>query len=189
MAVYPWSFHVCWGLKVRLPQPIYIALGANLGSPANSFSKALSTLKENGCEILNISGLWQSPSWPPDVPAPDYINACAQIEFKGTAPSLLGLLHHTEAALGRRRAALNAPRPIDLDLLDFRGEVLRTPEIKIPHPRMMNRGFVLFPLSQIAPKWKHPVTKEDINRTLSRLPLSDVAQMKYLGRFVFPLPA
>ena len=189
MAVYPWSFHVCWGLKVRLPQPIYIALGANLGSPANSFAEALAILEKNGCEILNVSGLWQSPSWPPDVPAPDYINACAQIEYKKAARSLLELLHHTEAALGRTRAALNAPRPLDLDLLGFRGEVLDMPEIKIPHPRMMNRGFVLFPLSQIAPNWHHPVTKESINHAISRLPLRDVLPMKYLGRFVFPLPA
>ena len=142
-------------------------------------------MKQAGCEILDVSGVWQSPSWPPEKIAPDYINACLQIECRHDALSLLTILHEIEAKLGRVRSEVNAPRCLDLDLLDFRGEILTTPAIHIPHPRMMKRGFVLFPLSQIAPNWRHPATKEGIEAAISRLPLKDTAPMQYLGRPAF----
>ena len=183
MALYSWSLHERW--RLTLSKSVFIALGANLGSPIDNFDAAFAMLLENGCDLIEVSGLWQSPSWPPNIPAPDYVNACAKVEFSGNERSLLALLHRTEAALGRTRDKLNAPRSLDLDLLDFRGRVLNTPEIEIPHPRMMDRGFVLFPLSQIAPDWKHPVTDEGVNAAISRLKLSDVSPMLYLGRHNF----
>lgn len=165
-----------------LPHPIYIALGANLGDPRESFKQAIVALEGNGVSVAALSGLWQSPAWPPRTNAPDYINACAQVDFSGNARELLALLHKTEASQGRERTVLNAPRTLDLDLLDFRGEVITASDIHIPHPRMMNRGFVLLPLSQIAPNWPHPVTGELVANAIVRLPLEDISAMEYLGR-------
>lgn len=172
-----------------MKRPIYIAYGANLGAPLESFRQASAQLTRGGARIVQTSGLWQSPSWPPGTEAPDYINACAQIDFSGNAQGLLHLLHQVEAALGRERNELNAPRTLDLDLLDFRGDHIDAADIVVPHPRMMTRGFVLFPLSQIAPDWQHPVLGENINDAISQLPLSDVAPMKYLGRQDFSAAA
>jgi len=168
-----------------LPQPIYIALGANLGDPLASFRRAIAQLEGSGVQVLAISGMWQSPAWPAGQGHPDYINACAQVEFGSDARALLAILHRVEASHGRERTVLNAPRLLDLDLLDFRGEIIRAADIIIPHPRMMDRGFVLFPLSQIAPKWRNPTTNEGIELAISRLPLDDIEPLKHIGREEF----
>lgn len=161
---------------------IYIALGANLSVPHETFRSAIKALKARGVKAIKVSGLWQSPAWPPGCGHPDYINAAAEVEYDGEALALLELLHEIEAEFGRRRSVKNAPRTLDLDLLDFKGAHIDTRDIIIPHPRMMSRGFVLFPLSEIAPFWSHPVTRQTINSAIAELPLKDVAPMKWLGR-------
>lgn len=160
---------------------IYIALGANLGRPAKTFEKALEQLSARGITITAVSGLWQSPAWPAGSGHPDYINCCAHVEFGGSPEALLNLLHEVEAEFGRERSAKNAPRVVDLDLLDFEGIRRVTKAITLPHPRMKERGFVLLPLSQIAPHWRHPETEESIDLAIAKLPLADIAPMRYLG--------
>jgi len=111
-------------------KPIYIAFGANLSNPKLTFQAAIKALQIRGVDIVKMSGLWQSPAWPPGSDQPDYINACAEISFNGealqnNARALLNILHDVEAELGRKRTVKNAARPLDLDLLDFRGPMAR----------------------------------------------------------------
>jgi len=157
---------------------IYIALGANLSNPKHNFRGAVETLQKRSVTIKAVSGLWQSPAWPEGGRQPAYINACAEIEFSGTPEELLFLLHEVEAKFGRKREALNAARTLDLDILDFNGQRLRTAKIEIPHPRMLTRGFVLFPLIEIAPYWCDPRSKTGIASYIARLPLKDIAPMQ-----------
>ena len=161
--------------------PVYIAFGANLANPVESFNAALKRLEVLGFEITARSGLWQSPAWPAGSDQPDYINAVARVSFDGHARQALAHLHTVEAELGRVRSVRNAARIVDLDLLDFAGEVIEADDITLPHPRMMARGFVLFPLSQVAHNWVHPVTDMSLNAAIARLSLDDVAPMQYLG--------
>ncbi len=162
-------------------KPIYIALGANLSNKKASFIKALELLRQRGVQCLAVSGLWQSPSWPPGQGHPDYLNAAAKVAFDGTALELLEHLQAVEAELGRERTVRNAPRPLDLDILDFRGVVMSGARLTLPHPRMLTRGFVLFPLAQIAPQWTDPVSGQSVEAFIARLPLGDVAPMAYCG--------
>ena len=162
--------------------PIYIAFGANLSNPRATFLEATASLQRHDVRIEAISGLWQSPAWPAGSEQPDYINAVARAEFDGSALELLAILHRVEAEFGRIRDVKNAARPLDLDLIDFKGEILNTDDITIPHPRMMERGFVLFPLSELTQTWRHPETAMDVNSAIARLPLGDVAPMMWLGR-------
>jgi len=186
--------------------PIYIALGANLSNPKATFLSALGQLSDQGVVVKAVSGLWQSPAWPPGSGQPDYINACAEIdlterfgpkyiESEASHPAehpahparrLLALLHGVERDFGRVRSERpehrNAARALDLDLLDFRGLCLSDTEIQIPHPRMLTRGFVLFPLSEIAPHWRDPLSGREITAFIARLSLEDVAPMQWLGR-------
>ena len=164
-------------------KPIYIAFGANLSNPKVTFKAAISSLETKGVSIRKLSGLWQSPAWPPGSQQPDYINACAQVSFNGEARELLDILHDVEAELGRERTVQNAARTLDLDLLDFRGQLIQDKAgMIIPHPRMLTRGFVLFPLAEIAKDWQDPVSGRGIDDWIARLPLADVEDMEWLGR-------
>ena len=125
--------------------------------------------------------MWQSPSWPPGQGHPDYLNAAARVDYGGTAPQLLSILQAVETDFGRIPTERNAPRPLDLDILDFRGQVLNSENLTLPHPRMHERGFVLFPLAQIAPDWHDPVSGKSIDHYIARLPLGDVEPMAYAG--------
>ena len=165
-------------------KPIYIAFGANLSNPKVTFKAAVSSLETRGVSLVKMSGLWQSPAWPPGSDQPDYINACAEVSFDGEARALLDILHAVEAEFGRERKVLNAARPLDLDLLDFGQQVIDDESgMIVPHPRMLTRGFVLFPLAEIAPDWSDPVEHLFINDHLARLPLADVEDLSWLEHF------
>lgn len=162
---------------------IYIALGANLSNDKSAFVTALERLEEKNIAVLAVSGLWRSPSWPPGQGHPDYLNAAAEVAFDGTPEDLLLRLQTVEAEFGRVRTVRNAPRPMDLDILDFRGVCQSTDALALPHPRMLTRGFVLLPLSQIAPDWTDPVSANHLWNFIAQLPLEDTKPIKYVGSF------
>lgn len=115
------------------------------------------------------------------VPASDqpwYVNAVAEVAFQLTADALLAELHAVEDAFGRVRGEPNAARLIDLDLLDFRGQVARggPGQATLPHPRLSGRAFVLRPLADLAPDWRHPLTGLPIGQLLAGLPAAQVAE-------------
>jgi 2-amino-4-hydroxy-6-hydroxymethyldihydropteridine diphosphokinase len=97
----------------------------------------------------------------------------AAVETTLQPVELLTLLHGVETDFGRLRSVANAPRSLDIDLLDHDGKVM-TGGITLPHPRMRQRSFVLVPLKEIAPDWRHPVTGEAVTELLDRLPDRDV---------------
>lgn len=139
-----------------------IALGTNLpfegvAGPALLVA-ALTALESDGLAINRISGFWTTPAWP-DPNDPPFTNAVAGVQAPDDDPvALLDRLLAVERRFGRERSARNAPRTLDLDLLDFAGQTLATERLTLPHPRMAERAFVLGPLCAIAPDWRHPVT-------------------------------
>ncbi|MBB4284761.1 2-amino-4-hydroxy-6-hydroxymethyldihydropteridine diphosphokinase [Roseospira goensis] len=140
---------------------ILIALGSNLpgraGSPRETVEGALAALPEVGVRVLTRSAWYRSAPVPPS-DQPWFVNGVAAVAFEGTDPAdLMARLHSVEATFGRRRDGLrNAARTLDLDLLDMAG-VVRAREPTLPHPRMTGRAFVLYPLAEVAPDWRHPV--------------------------------
>ena len=145
-----------------------IALGANLGKPEAAFRRALERLAGEGVEVVAVSGLWRSPAWPEGSGAPDYLNAVAKVRTGLEAEALLALLHKLEAEAGRRRSVRNAPRELDLDLLDHGGRVVDG-KMVLPHPRLQDRAFVLLPLWEVEPDWMHPVSEEGVWEMMGRL--------------------
>ncbi len=160
---------------------IFIALGANLSNPKDSFSQALAMMEKQNIAVERKSGLWQSPAWPPGSDAPDYLNAVIGVKYEGSPQALLATLHEIEAALGRVRTVRNAPRTLDLDILDFSGQIIDSADLILPHPRMLSRGFVLFPLEEIEPKWIDPVHRQSLSDHIARLPMADVDAMHRVG--------
>jgi 2-amino-4-hydroxy-6-hydroxymethyldihydropteridine diphosphokinase len=150
---------------------ILIALGANIpsraGPPEATLKAALAALEERGVKLLALSRFHQTLAWP-DPADPPFTNAVAEVETQLQPFALLGLLHEVETDLGRKRSVPNAPRTLDLDLLDYRGRIEEGAVI-LPHPRMAERRFVLEPLAEIAPGWRHPVTGLTVNALLRGL--------------------
>ena len=155
---------------------IFVGAGANLshptyGPPRQTLEAALADLGRRGVRIIRVSP-WYCTA---PVPASDqswYVNSVAEVETDLPADELLALLHAVEHAFGRVRSVPNAPRLIDLDLLDFRGETARggLGRATLPHPRLQDRAFVLRPLADLAPGWVHPVTGAPIQALLAALP-------------------
>jgi 2-amino-4-hydroxy-6-hydroxymethyldihydropteridine diphosphokinase len=151
---------------------ILIALGANLpspaGPPAATLRAALARLEQLGVKILSVSPFYETPAWP-DPAQPTFVNAVAAVETALQPVELLALLHGVETAFGRLRSAPNASRTLDIDLLDYEGRVM-TGDLTLPHPRIAERSFVLVPLADVAPGWRHPVTGQGVAELLAGLP-------------------
>lgn len=156
---------------------ILIGLGANLasdaGPPADTLKRALGELERQDVEIRHVSFFYKTPAWP-DPADPAFVNAVAAVQSRLQPVELLMLLHGVETALGRLRSAPNAPRTLDLDLLDYDGRVVDTPQLTLPHPRLASRSFVLVPLRDVAPDWQHPVSGQGLAELLAGLPDRDV---------------
>lgn len=128
----------------------FIALGANLGEPAQTLQDALASLRATpGVRVVTCSSLYRTA--PIDSSGPDYINAVAEITTTLCAPALLDALQALEQGAGRERPYRNAPRTLDLDLLLYGAGRIESPRLTVPHPRMRERAFVLVPLAEIAP--------------------------------------
>jgi 2-amino-4-hydroxy-6-hydroxymethyldihydropteridine diphosphokinase len=139
------------------------SLGGRFGSPEAVIAAALDGLPAAGFQVLARSTPWRSASWP-DPTQPDYINAVAIVETPLGAAEALAKLHAVEAEFGRHRedpdGPRNAPRSLDLDLIAHGRTVSAHPRLVLPHPRAGERLFVMGPLAEIAPDWRHPVTGE-----------------------------
>ena len=129
----------------------FVALGANLGDPAQALREALRCMSETpGLRLVRASSLYRTA--PMDSSGPDYLNAVAEIATTLTAPDLLTTLQAIEQGAGRERPYRNAPRTLDLDLLLYGSARIHSATLIVPHPRMGERAFVLVPLSEIAPE-------------------------------------
>jgi 2-amino-4-hydroxy-6-hydroxymethyldihydropteridine diphosphokinase len=140
---------------------IVVALGSNLKGEWASSISVLETAKTRfldlGLKIYEFSSYWRSAAWP-NADQPDYINAVALVETRLDPDRLLDALHRLEASFGRVRTEPNAPRALDLDLIAYGREVRAEGATLLPHPRAADRRFVMGPLAEIAPTWRHPIS-------------------------------
>lgn len=135
----------------------FIALGSNLGEPLKQLGLAVRSL-ERLSKVTARSHLYRTAPVGGPPGQPDYLNAVVALEPADPVPDrLLEALLAIERAQGRERDVKWAARTLDLDLLAFGERVQNNPTLTLPHPRMMTRAFVLVPLCEIAPEWRHPV--------------------------------
>lgn len=146
---------------VSIDRAVVIALGSNMpGAYADSpalLEAALAAFPAEGLAVLARSGWWRSAAWP-DPTGPAYTNGVAIVETPLSPRQVLAALHRIERAFGRVRGELNAARTLDLDLIAHGRLTSEAPDLVLPHPRAHERLFVMGPLAETAPGWRHPVS-------------------------------
>ncbi len=136
----------------RLWRPAYVGLGSNLDRPGRQIEAAFEFLQEiPETRLIARSSLYRSAPFG-GVEQPDFVNAAAALLTRLTAQELLGKFQEIERTRGRERDRKRwGPRVLDLDLLVFSGQVIKEPDLSVPHPRIAERNFVLLPLRDLAP--------------------------------------
>ncbi|MFN4203241.1 MAG: 2-amino-4-hydroxy-6-hydroxymethyldihydropteridine diphosphokinase [Tabrizicola sp.] len=182
-----------------------VALGANLplegDAPAATLGRAVKALAEEGLSVLAVSRFYATPCFPAGA-GPDYVNAAVKLEIAAhiDAASTMAILHRIEATFGRSREKRWGMRTLDLDLLAIADSVLPDAETQdrwrnlppedqrrvvpdqliLPHPRLQDRAFVLVPLADVAPDWRHPRDGRTVAEMLADLPEADRAEVRPL---------
>lgn len=148
---------------------VYIALGSNQGQREDFLQDAIHSIFKNiGC-VTKVSGVYETPAWGFEGQA--FLNACIKVKTRLRPQDLLTKLLNIETKMGRTRQVKGYQnRNIDLDILFFGEDCVEEPQLKIPHPTLSKRDFVLFPLNDIAPKKIHPVLKQNIKALKEALP-------------------
>ena len=159
-------------------KPVYLGIGSNIGNRINNINKACHLLT-NFCSIIRISKFYETNSWPNEK-LPKYLNIVIKCNTDLKPIYFLQNLKNIEFLLGRKKTKKNFPRTCDIDIIDFKGLKKHNKYIKIPHPRMLNRNFVLFPLFEINKRWKHPTTKHHIKALIYSLSKKDITSIKQI---------
>ena len=151
---------------------VYLALGSNLGNKKTNLNKCIDLIKKEGIFIKKKSKFYSTKSWPNEN-FPNFINAIILIETKFTLTELFLKIKKIEKKLGRTISKRNYPRVCDIDIIDYNGEIINRKLgkhiLNIPHKRMHNRNFVLFPLYEIDKDWVHPKLNKNIVILMSNL--------------------
>jgi len=159
---------------------ILLGLGSNLpstfGDRFKNIDIALSSLNAYGIKIIKKSSYYESLSYP-DKLNPKFINVVVMIETNLPPVDLASVLIFIEESLERKRKKKNDPRTCDIDILDYNNQIInfkfKNFDFVVPHEKLIDRNFVLIPLQEIAPDWKHPKTNELISLLINRLSKED----------------
>lgn len=144
---------------------VYIGIGSNLGKKEENCLKAIKLLSEKGMAVKKQSSIYETEPWGVK-DQPKFINMAVEVEAELKPLEILEILKTVEREVGRQDSYRWGPRIIDLDILLYNDLVINTDDLRIPHPLMHQREFVLRPLSEIAPDKVHPVLKKTIKELL-----------------------
>ena len=151
----------------NLREPVYLGIGSNIGNRINNINNACYLLRDF-CTIIKISSIYETSSWP-NKNFPKYLNIILKCNTKLDPFTLLFNI--------KKR---NFPRTCDIDIIDYKRVKFKKKFVEVPHPRLYNRNFVLFPLFEIEKTWKHPKTKISIDKLLKNLDIKSLRGIKIL---------
>ena len=159
---------------------IFLGLGSNLssnfGNRFDNIDLAISMIESYAIKVINKSGFYETLSYP-NHKNPKFINVVISISTQLSPTDLMSALIFIEEKLERTRNKKNDPRTCDIDIIDYKGQILNFTynniNLTVPHENLAFRNFVLYPLQEISPEWKHPKTQEFINLLIKKLPDDD----------------
>ena len=159
---------------------IFLGMGSNMsssfGDRFDNINLAISSLYEHGIQTIKKSSFYETFSYP-NKKNPKFINIVTSVRTHLQPIDLMSVLISIEERLERKRNKKNDPRTCDIDIIDYDNQVLnfqyKNLYLEIPHRKLISRNFVLFPLLEIAPSWKHPNTEEVIDILIQKLPVAD----------------
>lgn len=159
---------------------IFLGIGSNLpssfGNRFNNINKAISFLNEYGIQTIKKSSFYETLSYP-NKENPKFINIAISVKTNLSIVDLMSVLVFIEEKLERKRSKKNEPRTCDIDIIDYKNKVLNIEynniNLIIPHSKLTSRNFVLYPLQEISPEWRHPKTKEIISDLIQKLSKED----------------
>jgi 2-amino-4-hydroxy-6-hydroxymethyldihydropteridine diphosphokinase len=152
---------------------VALSLGSNEGNRLRTLSRALNSLRLSKFDIKKVSRVWETEPWG-NKDQGRFLNMCLVAVTELEPAEMLAVIKKIESDLGRTKTEHWGPREIDIDIIFIDGEVIDTPELKVPHPYMQERAFVLVPLAEIAADMVHPVLKMSVAELLKKIPKEDM---------------
>ena len=151
---------------------IHLNIGSNLnskhGSRFENISIAINLLINSKITLKKISNYYETPSYP-NQSLPKFLNVGIFVYYNNSYLDLLNEIKKIENKLGRTKTVKNAPRIIDIDIIDFNSEIKKSEKLILPHPKCHIRNFVLYPILQIDPNWSHPIFKKNAQYLINKL--------------------
>ena len=144
----------------------YLLLGSNMGNSRQQLTIAIKNITQQIGMVTRLSKLYTTAAWG-NTSQPDFLNQVIIVATKLTALQTIEIILGIEKKMGRVRTTKNAPRIIDIDILFFNKEIIATRHLAVPHPQIENRRFVLVPLNELSPNFKHPSSHKTIHRLLN----------------------
>jgi 2-amino-4-hydroxy-6-hydroxymethyldihydropteridine diphosphokinase len=165
-------------MSENLVKCVYLGIGSNLGNRKKNIENAKSKLIQYDIKILQSSNFYETPSWP-DIKYPKYLNIVLRVSTSFHQLKLLKICKKIEKSLGRKKSPKNSPRECDIDILDYANKQTDN-GIKLPHPEMHKRNFVIFPLFEINKNWVHPISQQNIKKIILSLSNKDIRSIKLI---------
>ena len=170
-------------ISENLVNVVYLGIGSNLGNKRRNIENAKYLLEKNSIKIVKSSNIYETYSWP-NKNHPKFYNIVIKIITKLKPTNLFFTIKNIEKKIGRKKSQVNSPRTCDIDILDYKGLnyklYAKNNKLLIPHPRLHNRNFVLFPLFEIEKNWKHPLKKTKIQDLIGKLDNSSLYSIKQI---------
>ena len=166
---------------------IHLNIGSNLnskfGDRFKNISISINLLINSKVKISKISSFYETPSYP-NKQLPYFLNVGVLATYEKNETELLKKISLIEKKIGRTRSKKNDPRVCDIDIIDFKGQIIEKDNLKIPHEKCHLRNFVLYPILEIDPGWAHPINKKNVKFLIGKLDQNSRIEITRLNKNV-----